>query len=127
MKTADHTNFVTVLSEEKPAMIFFYYKAEESQANKIKQDIDSICLDLPLLPAYEYVIDDSAENHTLAEFVGVTKTPIIVFFKAGNFHRFKNKKFTKASIVEFIGHSKPYKEPETEKVAKPAKAKKQKM
>lgn len=126
MKTADHTNFVSVLSEEKPVMIFFHYKTEEAQANKIKHELKGIVTELPLLPLYEYIIDDCEENQTLADFIGVTKTPILFFFKNGNFHRFKNKTFTQQSILSFIGHSKPYKHPEDETEQKPKKGKKEK-
>ena len=115
MNTADHTNFVSVLSEEKPVMVFFHRLSDATYAKKIKIELDSISKELPLLPLYEFVIDDNTENENLSEHIGVAKTPILIFFKHGNFHRFKIKGFTKPSILEFIGHKKPYKLPETSK------------
>lgn len=108
MKTADHTNFVSVLSEEKPGMILFYEKSDLAQVKKIKAILEPISQELPLLPLYEYVIDQNEGNEILAEYLDLTKTPVFLFFKNGNFNRYKNKTFTREAILTFIGYTKPY-------------------
>lgn len=114
MKTADHTNFVSVLSEEKPVMIYFHHLADAAQTQKTKIILKAIEKELPLLPLYEYIVDGNEENQLLADFIEVTETPVFIFYKNGNFHRYKDKTFTKKSISEFIGNKKLYTEkPET--------------
>lgn len=119
MKIADHTNFVSVLSEEKPVMIYFHHRADAAQTQKIKVILKAIEKELPLLPAYEYIVDDSQENQLLADFIEVTDTPVFIFYKNGNFHRYKDKTFTGKSISQFIGNKKLY----SEKPEKPEKSK----
>lgn len=108
MQVAKHTNFVSVLSEEKPVLVFFHHKTEAAQSKKIKLVLKSIEKELPLLPLYEYIIDDCEENEILAEFLNISKTPILLFFKNGNFHRYKDKAFNKLAIMQFIGNTKNY-------------------
>lgn len=110
MNTADHTNFISVLSEAKPSMIFFHHKADAAQTAKIKIILKAIEKELPLLPLYEYVVDANEENQILSEYIEVTETPVFIFYKEGNFHRYKDKNFTKKSISAFIGNKKLYSE-----------------
>jgi hypothetical protein len=108
MKNAGHTNFIGILSEDKPVMIFFHYKEDESKTNKIKNILKDIEKDLPLLNIYDYLIDLDEANQTLANHLDVSATPLLVFFKEGSFHRYKDKLFTKPSILQFIGNKKIY-------------------
>jgi hypothetical protein len=110
MNKASYENFVSVLSEKKPAMVFFHHKADAAQTQKIKTILKGIEKELPLLPAYEYVVDASEGNQYLAELLGVSNTPILIFYKEGNFHRYKDKTFTKKSIAQFIGNKNLYQE-----------------
>lgn len=112
MKIADSRNFVSVLSEEKPPMVFFHYKAEAAQAKKIALTLNTIAKDLTNLPLYEYIIDQSEENQVLADYLDLNATPILLFFKEGQFHRYKDKNFTKKSILQFIGNNRLYKKVE---------------
>lgn len=111
MDKVDHSNFITVLSEEKPVMIFFHHKADAAQTQKIKIVLKSVEKDLPLLPLYEYIIDQNDENQILAEYIEVIDTPVFIFYKGGNFHRFhiyKPNKFNKKVIMQFIGNKNLY-------------------
>jgi hypothetical protein len=110
MNKASYENFVSVLSEKKPSMVFFHHKADAAQTQKIKTILKGIEKELPLLPAYEYVVDASEGNQYLAELLGVSNTPILIFYKEGNFHRYKDKTFTKKSIAQFIGNKNLYQE-----------------
>lgn len=121
MKQADHTNFISVLSEEKPVMVYFHHRADAAQTEKIKAILKPIEKELPLLAVYEYVVDSCEENEVLAEYIEVTETPVIIFYKNGNFHRYKDRIFNKKSISSFIGNKNIYIEQE-EKPKKVASA-----
>jgi hypothetical protein len=108
MNKAGYENFVSVLSEKKPVMVFFHHKADAAQTQKIKTLLKGIEKELPLLPAYEYVVDLNEGNQVLAEYLGLSNTPIIIFYKEGSFHRYKDKTFTKKSIMQFIGNKNLY-------------------
>jgi hypothetical protein len=116
MKKADHTNFVSVLSEAKPVLIYFHHKADAAQTQKIKAILKSVEKELPLLPLYDYTVDATDENQLLADFIEVTETPVFIFYKNGNFHRYKDKIFTKKSISQFIGNKNLYTEKEVKKL-----------
>lgn len=108
MKEANSKNFISMLSEDKPVMCFFHYKAEESQVKKIKEIVKAIEKKLPLLPAYEYIIDENPENQLLCDVMEVSSTPVLIFYKDGCFSRYKDKQFSEASIMQFIGNKKQY-------------------
>lgn len=110
MLTADHTNFVSVLSEEKPVMVFFHELKTPANTTKIRDTLKEIKKVLPLLPLYEFVIDQDENNLALAEYLEFANLPVLIFYKGGNFHRFKPNNFTKKSILSFIGNRKPYEE-----------------
>lgn len=114
MKKADHTNFVSVLSEAKPVLIFFHHRADAAASQKIKTVFKTVEKELPLLPLYEYVVDQNEENQILAEYIEVTETPVCIFYKGGNFHRYKDKLFNKKSIMSFIGNKNIYIEKEAQ-------------
>jgi len=108
MKEANSKNFISMLSEDKPVMCFFHYKAEESQVKKIKEIVTSIQKKLPLLPAYEYIIDENPENQLLCDVMEVSSTPVLIFYKNGCFNRYKDKQFSEASVMQFVGSKKQY-------------------
>lgn len=108
MKEANSKNFISMLSEDKPVMCFFHSKVEESQVKKIKEIVSSIQKKLPLLPAYEYIIDESPENQLLCDVMEVSSNPVLIFYKDGCFNRYKDKQFSEASIMQFIGNKKQY-------------------
>lgn len=103
MEQASYKNFVSVLSEDKPVMVFFHHKAEASQTQKIKDILKKIKKEMPLLPLYEYVVDENEQNQLLCDYIEVDQTPVLIFFKNGCFHRYKAKGFTEKSILQFIG------------------------
>lgn len=109
MQIANTSNFVSIISEEKPAMIFFHTSENESENKKIKTAISLVEKELPLLNVYEYHIDENDDNEFLADMLDFKKVPVLVFFKDGSLHRYKNKLFTKASITHFVGGGKTYK------------------
>ena len=119
MQVANTTNIVSVMSEEKPAMILFYSKEQEAEAKKIKTTVALIEKSLPLLNTYEFITDENSQNSIFTEYLELKKMPVLVFFKDGSFHRYKDKIFTRPSITHFIGSSKLYKPQETSD--KPAK------
>lgn len=109
MQVANTLNIVSVISEDKPAMILFYNQEQEAEAKKIKTTIAQIEKSLPLLNTYEFITDMDTQNAFFAEQLELKKTPVLVFFKDGSFHRYKDKVFTRPSITHFIGSSKLYK------------------
>ena len=109
MKIANHLNFVSIMSEEKPPMVFFHYKDETKESKKIKTTLALIQKELPLLSIYEFIIDENINNEIIADYMDLNKTPIVLFFKNGGFHRYKDKNFTKPSLMHFIGNKKLYK------------------
>lgn len=113
MQEANSKNFIHLLTNEKPIMIFFHYKDETKEVDKIKSVLNELEKDFPLLPSYEYVIDANEDNKILAEHLEVDKTPVLTFYKNGSFNRYKDKLFTKKAIALFIGSKKLYGKPQT--------------
>lgn len=113
MKKANSSDFISILSETKPAMIMFYTSEQEEDANvkKIKQTIKAVEKKLPLLNAYEFITDEDEQNAILCENIEVTQTPILIIFKDGCFSRYKNKGFTEKSVAAFIGNKRLYEKP----------------
>jgi hypothetical protein len=108
MKELSYKEFVSAISEEKPAMIFFHYLADEKYSLKIQEVLKKIQPKFPLLNIYEYLIDKNEDNQNLADLLEIQQTPVLIFFKNGNFHRYKNKQFTEKSIISFIGNPNLY-------------------
>lgn len=118
MKIANSKDFIGIICEDKPAMIFFHYKDEENDAKKIKAVLKELHKDFPLLSSYEYIIDDNDDNLLLAQHLDVSKTPILVFYKDGCFNRYKDKYFNKKTLGVFIGSKRLYGKPAKEKETK---------
>lgn len=105
MKSATSKDFISILSEEKPPLVLFRYKNEKPEFMKILKDL---LKGYPLLNAYEYIIDASEDNQILAEHLEVETTPVLVFYKNGNFNRYKDKHFSKKTLTIFLGSKKNY-------------------
>lgn len=103
-------DFIYALSNEKPIIMFCHYKAEASESKKIKLVLEAIKKDLPLLPVYEFIVDENEANIELAENVGITKTPILLCYKDGSLSRYKDNNFSKSDVLKFIGNSNIYKD-----------------
>jgi hypothetical protein len=58
--------------------------------------------------AYEYIIDENQDNQILAEYLEVDFTPVLIFYKNGNFNRYKDKYFSKKTLSLFLGSKKNY-------------------
>lgn len=114
MQKATSKDFISILAEDKPSLILFRY-TEDEQANKIIQTLKEVRSDFPLLKPYEYIIDESNDNETLAEHLGIVKIPLLVFYKNSCFNRYKDKIFTKKALITFIGSKKTYAKPITVK------------
>lgn len=112
LKQASSKNFVSILSEEKPPLVLFRYKEEELPFLKLLTDL---LKGYPLMNAYEYIIDDTEDNKILAEYLEVDFTPVLIFYKNGNFNRYKDKYFSKKTLSLFLGSKKLYALPEKEK------------
>lgn len=111
-QTVEHItskDFIYVLTNEKPIIMFCHYKAEASESKKIKLVLEAIKKDLPLLPVYEFIVDETDANLELAENVGILKTPILLCYKNGSLSRYKDGNFSKNDILKFIGNSNIYK------------------
>ena len=67
MKELSYKEFVSAISEEKPAMIFFHYLADEKYSLKIQEVLKKIQPKFPLLNIYEYLIDKNEDNQNLAD------------------------------------------------------------
>ena len=102
-------DFIYVLTNEKPIIMFCHYKAEASESKKIKSLLEQIKKDLPLLPLYEFIVDENDKNLELAENIGILKTPILLCYKDGSLSRYKDTNFTKNDVLKFIGNSNIYK------------------
>lgn len=102
-------DFIFALSNEKPIIMFCHYKAEASESKKIKNVLEQIKKDLPLLPLYEFIVDENDKNIELAENVGISKTPILLCYKDGSLSRYKDNNFSKNDVLKFIGNSNIYK------------------
>lgn len=102
-------DFIFALSNEKPIIMFCHYKAEASESKKIKNVLEQIKKDLPLLPLYEFIVDENDKNIELAENVGISKTPILLCYKDGSLSRYKDNNFSKTDVLKFIGNSNIYK------------------
>ena len=114
MEKATSKDFIGILAEDKPPLILFRY-TEDEQADKIAEVLKELQSDFPLLNSYEYIIDESDDNETLAEHLGIVKTPLLVFYKNSCFNRYKDKIFTKKALTTFIGSKKTYAKPVTVK------------
>ena len=113
MLRADCKNFVSVISDEKPVLIFFRHLAQEAVTKKIETILLKIKKELPLLPLYDFIIDDNEENQVLCDFLEVNNAPVLVFYKDGCFSRYKSKMFNDKAIKEFIGGKSTYSAKET--------------
>lgn len=111
MKKATSKDFVSILSEDKPPLVLFRYKEEEPTFIKILNDL---LKEYPLMNAYEYIIDETTDNQILADHLEISFTPVIIFYKDGNFNRYKDKKFSKKTLSFFLGSKKNYALPEKE-------------
>lgn len=111
MKSATSKDFIGILSEEKPPLVLFRYKDEKPVFMKILKDL---LKGYPLLNAYEYIIDASEDNQILAEHLEVETTPVLIFYKNGNFNRYKDKNFSKKTLAIFLGSKKNYALTETD-------------
>lgn len=105
MKTATSQDFISILSTEKPSMVLFRYKKEEPVFIKILNDL---LKEYPLLESYEYIIDENEDNQILSEYLEIETTPVLIFYKNGNFHRYKDKHFSKKTLSLFLGSKKIY-------------------
>lgn len=105
MKSATCKDFISIISEEKPPLVLFRYKNEKPEFMKILKDL---LKGYPLLNSYEYIIDESEDNQILAEHLEVETTPVLVFYKNGNFNRYKDKHFSKKTLSLFLGSKKNY-------------------
>lgn len=112
LKQASSKNFVSILGEEKPPLVLFRYKEEVPPFMKLLSDLVK---GYPLLNVYEYVIDETEDNTILAEYLEVDFTPVLIFYKNGNFNRYKDKHFSKKTLDLFLGSKKTYALPEKEK------------
>ncbi|NCQ52259.1 hypothetical protein GW796_10310 [archaeon] len=108
MKVSGSKNFIGMLSEDKPLLCFFHNKKEDKNIQKIKDILIKVKKELPLLPLYEYVVDDSDENQQLCDIVEINVLPILIVYKDGCFSRYKDKKFTEAEILKFVGNKRQY-------------------
>lgn len=105
MKSATSKDFIGIISEEKPPLVLFRYKNEKPLFMKILKDL---LKGYPLLNSYEYIIDESEDNTILAEHLEIETTPVLVFYKNGNFNRYKDKNFSKKTLSIFLGSKKNY-------------------
>lgn len=108
MIKVDASNFVSVISGDKPVLIFFHHKAQEAITKKINTNLLKIKKNLPLLPLYEFIVDETEENIILCDFVEINNAPVLIFYKDGCFSRYKAKDFSEKSLIEFIGNKKLY-------------------
>lgn len=115
MQVANSENFVTMLSEEKPVLCFFHPQKEETQVIAVKQILDKLKKQLPLLPLYEFITDETPANKKLCEIVEIVDKPVIVIYKNGNFSRYKDKQLNEKSILAFLGNKAIYQEVKQEK------------
>lgn len=105
MKRATSKDFISIISEEKPPLILFRYNNEKPTFMKLLTDL---LKGYPLLNSYEYIIDESKDNQILAEHLEIETTPVLMFYKNGNFNRYKDKHFSKNTLSIFLGSKKTY-------------------
>ncbi len=108
MQVANSKNFISMLSEDKPVVCFYYKKEDEAQVKKIKEALLKIEKSLTLLPLYEFVTNDNPDNERLCEEMGIVDRPLLVVYKEGCFNRYKDKQFTEDAILQFLGNKKIY-------------------
>lgn len=97
-----------MLSEDKPVICFFHRQKEDAQVSAIKTVLAKFEKELPLLPVYEFITDESPENQELCEIVEIVDRPVLIIYKNGCFSRYKDKLFTEKSISMFIGSKSTY-------------------
>lgn len=110
MLHASSKNFVSILSEDKPPLVLFRYKEDKPNFLKLLNDLTK---DYPLMNIYEYIIDETQDNETLANNLEVNTTPVLIFYKNGNFNRYKDKNFSKKTLSLFLGSKKNYELPKS--------------
>lgn len=115
MQVANSENFINMLSEEKPVVCFFHSKKEDDKIPAIKQILVKLEKQLPLLPVYEFITDETPANKQLCETVEIVDKPVLVIYKNGNFSRYKDKQLNEKSIVAFLGNKNIYMEAEEKK------------
>ena len=116
MKTATSKDFISMVSEEKPAVCFYHKKEEDAQVKKTKEILLKIKKEYVLLPMYEFLTDANPDNEQLCEVLEIADRPMLIIYKDGCFSRYKDKKFTEKEIVKFIGNKRLYSPQEKEKI-----------
>ncbi len=108
MLKSNHKNFISMLSEEKPVVCFYHVKEEDEQIKKIKETLAKVKKELPLLPLYEFIRDETEQDEHLCNVMEVTPYPVIIVYKNGCFNRYKDKNFTEKELLKFIGNKTLY-------------------
>jgi hypothetical protein len=104
MQAVNSKSFINMLSEEKPVVCFFHRQKEDAQVPVVREILTKLEKELPLLPVYEFITDESPENKQLCDIVEIVDKPVLVIYKNGNFSRYKDKQLNEKSIAQFLGN-----------------------
>lgn len=110
MKELTLNEFISVISEDPPALCFFYKK--EDRLTEINKHLKALQKKAPLLNIYKMDIDINEEVANFCELIEIPKTPVLMVFKDGNFSRYKNKRMNQKEIEGFVGSLKKYQKKE---------------
>lgn len=116
MKAVNSKSFIGMLSEEKPVLCFFHRVKEDAHVPVIREIIKKLEKELPLLPVYEFVTDESPANQELVDVIEIVDKPVLIIYKNGCFSRYKDKLFNEKAVSQFLGSKTTYLPKEAKKV-----------